>query len=106
MKVGSQAVALALRSLRLAAKMTSVELARAVGLSPSALSRLESGKRSLEFVEAAAIVAVLGTDLQRILELAQRFEREGYPDKVEHLRGQLEELRRSAVGTLARPEAG
>lgn len=102
MKISRTAVGLALRSARLAANMTAADLASRTALSASSISRTESGKRDLAFLEALAVSKVLGIEVSLLQDLAENFEREGAGKKafrISELGEDLRQLQREAITT-------
>lgn len=67
-------IGLALRTARLAAGWSAKELAERCGLLATMVSKIESGKRSLTFAEAATICEVLGVRVDHFLSLAREVE--------------------------------
>lgn len=100
MKLSRVSVGLAIRSAREAAKLTLNDLAPAVGMTVSSLSRSETGQRDLEFAEVVALAAAFKVDLEHLRTLAETFERGGAADKQrdrERLLADLNDLQRQAI---------
>ena len=69
--LSNEQIGFALRAARRKAGMTGKGLAEACGLSPSAISRIESGKQALGFGEAVAVCDVLGLRLEHLVSLSR-----------------------------------
>jgi Zn-dependent peptidase ImmA (M78 family)/transcriptional regulator with XRE-family HTH domain len=84
------------------AGLTQAQLAEAVGLSQSAISRIESGERSVDSLELAAIAQRLGVSILDLLEerplpnellvLAGRVQSARAPGAVDHARRRVADL--------------
>ncbi len=61
-----------LRQVRVEAKMRQEDLAQALGMPQSVVSKFESGERRLDLLELSAVCKALGIPLS---EFVQRFER-------------------------------
>jgi transcriptional regulator with XRE-family HTH domain len=61
-----------LRQVRVEAKMRQEDLAQALGMPQSVVSKFESGERRLDLLELSAVCKALGISLS---EFVQRFER-------------------------------
>lgn len=66
------AIGARLRLIRLASGLTVTELGRRSAVSPSVLSRLERGKRTLTFMALLQICAALGVSPVVVIEKAER----------------------------------
>lgn len=71
MKVLTDAqIGLAVKAARQAANWTGKDLAEKANLSPSAISKIESGKQSLAFADAVQIASTLGIQVGHLARLA------------------------------------
>ena len=91
---------LAVRAAREAAGLTLKDLSGITGLTPSGLSRTESGLRDIEFNEFIAVADAVQVSVDELRTLAETMEREGAAQKMTQ-RNELEEdlnrLQRMAV---------
>jgi transcriptional regulator with XRE-family HTH domain len=97
MKLSRKSVGLAVRAAREAANLTSADLAGQTAMTPSSLSRTENGLRALEFHEAVAVAKCLGIEVEDLRTLAETFERDELPRKLEAKQRDLNNLQRLAV---------
>jgi transcriptional regulator with XRE-family HTH domain len=100
MALSRVSIGLAVRSVREAAVMTLDDLATAVGMTSSSLSRTENGLRAVEFAEVVRLSEVVGLPVEAFLGLAQAFENQGATAKSEKrgkLKADLDRLQREAV---------
>jgi transcriptional regulator with XRE-family HTH domain len=100
MKISRISVGLAVRAARETARLSLADLAPMAGMTTSSLSRTENGLRALEFAEAVAIAAAVKLDVDRLLQLAEAFERSGAVEKrhsMSQLQQDLNELQQLAI---------
>ena len=93
MKVSRISVGMAVRAARQAARLSLGEISEKTGISVSALSRIENGLPSLDFVEAAYLAEALNVDLEHFRALASTFEEEGLSDQAFQKKEALSALR-------------
>lgn len=65
-------IGFAVRAARQAARMTARELASAAALTPTALSKIETGQQNLDFKTAIKIAKALGISLDHLAALAEK----------------------------------
>lgn len=99
MKISQNSVGMAVRAARQAARLSLSDIFEITNISVSALSRIENGVRSLDFLEASAIADVLKVDLEHFRALAVTFEEEGLVNQISNKREALADLR--AIQRLA-----
>lgn len=92
-------IGLAVKSARIASKMSAKQLAERIGLTASALSKIESGKQSLGFAEGEEICSALGIRTDHLAALAREVERVAAETASvrEKLRADLEELHKMTI---------
>jgi transcriptional regulator with XRE-family HTH domain len=104
MELSRISLGMALRTAREAVKVTANDLARQVGMTPSAISRTENGLRALELSEAARIAPVLGTTVEGLLTVAKRLEESGLASEqseaVKDFNRSLAEAQEAALAAL------
>jgi len=86
-------IGLAVRAARQAARISLTELAKRTDINISALSRVETGLRGLEFVEAIALAKELHVSLDHFKDLANTYEKIGVPEKIIKNRQLMNDLR-------------
>lgn len=64
-----------LKNLRIEAGIRQVDLAAALGVPQSLISKYESGERRLDVIETARIAGALGTSLQQIVQQLDQAQR-------------------------------
>lgn len=94
-------IGFAVRTARQAARMTSTELASAVSLTPSTLSKIETGRQNLDFKTAISIAHALGISLDHLAALAEKVSDASVEsDNVRReLTARLKSLEQSAIKT-------
>jgi len=69
------AIGLAIRAVRLGRKMTASALAKAAGIRSSDLSKIENGKKILNFETASRIARALGLSLDQLVKKIDEIDR-------------------------------
>jgi len=77
-KLTNIAVGMAIRVVRERAQMSANDLALQVGMTPSSLSRTETGARAVELAEAVLIARLTGTTVADLVTVAAQMEANGY----------------------------
>lgn len=92
-------VGFAVRSARVSAQRSAADLAKKCGMLPTTLSKVESGKRSLTFGEAAQICDALGIGVDDLARLAEvvRPKASKAASLREQLKQDLRALERNAI---------
>jgi transcriptional regulator with XRE-family HTH domain len=70
-KLTDAQIGVAVRVARQAARLTGRSLAEKIEISPTTLSKIESGKQSLSFGSAVALSNVLGINVSHLARLAE-----------------------------------
>jgi len=95
LKISRTSVGLAVRAARQAARLSLLDISKKTGISISALSRIETGLRSLDFIEASMLAHELNVDLEHFKDLAVTYEKNGISEKIGKHRELMTDLRRA-----------
>ncbi len=92
-------IGLAVRTARKAAHMSAKELAEEIMITATTLSKIETGKQTLDFKTAIAIAKALNISVAHLAALAEEVSCDGADsDRVRNeLRGKIKELEKMAI---------
>jgi transcriptional regulator with XRE-family HTH domain len=93
LNISRTSVGLAVRAARNAASLSLSDTSAKTKISVSALSRIENGLRSLEFIEASQLANTLNVTLDHFCLLAAAIEKDGIADRALGQREALTSLR-------------